>query len=120
MMLAESSSGKLPTVRSMRSVTGHKKKLLSLISKPTQKQTQELLDFISDHLAAFSQEMNSVNMEIHTGDEVPRRVAAHHMTFAVWQEVARQLCNIQEAGMMKPSSSPSSDGAQNVWHLKIL
>ena len=46
-----------PTVRSVESVTDSKKKLLGLIDRPTllnEKQTQELLDFISDHHAAFS------------------------------------------------------------------
>ena len=47
-------------------------------------------------------------MEIHTGDEAPRRVAARRMPFAVRQEVARQLCNMQEAGVIEPSSSPWS------------
>ena len=113
----ESSGGKLPTVRSVQSVTDHKERLLSLINRPTQldqKQTQELLDFISDHHMVFSLddlergETNLADMEIHTGDEAPRRVAARRMPFAVQQEVARQLCNMQEAGVIEPSSSPWS------------
>lgn len=116
-MSTESSGGKLPTVRSVQSVTDRKEKLLSLINRPTQldeKQTQELLDFISDHHMIFSLddlergETNLADMEIHTGDEAPRRVAARRMPFAVRQEVARQLCNMQEAGVIEPSSSPWS------------
>ena len=57
MMSIECSGGELPTVQSVQSVTDRKEKLLSLINRPTQldeKQTQELLDFISDHHMVFS------------------------------------------------------------------
>lgn len=57
MMLAEPNGGKLPTVRSVQSVADQEKKLLNLINRPTlldKKQTQELLDLISDHHAAFN------------------------------------------------------------------
>ena len=109
--------GKSPTVRSVQLTSDRKRKLLDLINRSTllnKKQTQELEDFISNHHAAFSLndlergETNLLDMEIHTGEETPRRVAARRMPFAVRQEVARQLCNMQEAGVIEPSSSPWS------------
>ena len=45
------------------------------------------------------------HMEIYTGEETPRRAATRRMPFAVWQEVARQLNNMQETGVIEPSSS---------------
>ena len=111
------SDEELPTVRSVESVTDRKKKLLGLIDRPTllnEKQTQELLDFISDHHAAFSLddlergETNLLDMEIYTGEETPRRAATRRMPFAVRQEVARQLNNMQGTGVIEPSSSPWS------------
>ena len=81
-----------PTVRSVQSATDCKKKLLGLINRPTllnEKQIQELLDFISDHHAAFSLddlergETNLLDMEIYTGKETPRRATTRHMPFAV-------------------------------------
>lgn len=45
-------------------------------------------------------------MEIHTKDAAPRKVPARRMPFAVRQEVARQLKNMQQAGVIQPSSSP--------------
>ena len=53
-------------------------------------------------------ETDLVEMEIHTGNEAPRRVAARRMPFAVQQEVARQLSSMQEAGVIEPSNSPWS------------
>ena len=109
--------GKSPTVRSVQLTSDRKRKLLDLVNRPTllnKKQTQELEDFISNHHAAFSLddlergETNLLDMEIHTGEETPRRVATRRMPFAVRQEVARQLCNMQEAGVIEPSSSPWS------------
>ena len=109
--------GKSPTVKSVQLTSDRKRKLLDLINRPTllnKKQTQELEDFISNHHAAFSLndlergETNLLDMEIHTGKETPRRVATRRMPFAVRQEVARQLCNMQKAGVIEPSSSPWS------------
>ena len=44
-------------------------------------------------------------MEIHTGDEAPRKVSGHRMLFSVCQEVAKQLHNMQEGGVIEPSNS---------------
>ena len=115
-VLSEESVEKSLIVRSVESesVAERKKKLLELINRPTllnKEQSQKLLDFISAHHAAFSLddlergETNLIDMEIHTGEETPRRVG---MPFAVRQEVARQLNNMQEAGVIEPSNSPWS------------
>ena len=53
--MTKSEDGKSLTVRVLTS--DRKKKLLGLINRPTllnEKQTQELVDFISNHYAAFS------------------------------------------------------------------
>ena len=64
--------------------------------------------------------MLSNEVEIHTGDEVPRRVAMHRMPFAVQQEIAKQLHNMQGAGVIESFSKSSGDGLQKGRHLKIL
>ena len=104
-------------IRNIKSVDDRKEELRKLIGKPKlldKKQTQDLLNFITDHHTAFCLdiqergETNLVEMEIHTGDEAPRKVAARRMPFAVRQEVAKQLCNMQEGGVIEPSDSPWS------------
>lgn len=45
-------------------------------------------------------------MEIHTNDAAPKKVPACRMPFAVRQEVAHQLREMQRAGVIQPSSSP--------------
>ena len=45
-------------------------------------------------------------MEIHTKDAAPKKVPARRMLFAVRQEVARQIREMQQAGVIQPSSSP--------------
>lgn len=45
---------------------------------------------------------------MHTGDIVPRKIAARRMPFAVRQEVAKQLQRMQEGGVIEPSDSPWS------------
>ena len=54
-------------------------------------------------------------MQIHTGEEAPRKVAACCMPFAVRQEVASQLRSMQEAGIIEPSSSPWSSPVVMLW-----
>ena len=85
-------------IRNIKSVDDRKEELRKLIGKPKlldKKQTKDLLNFITDHHTAFCLdiqergETNLVEMEIHTGDEAPRKVAARRMPFAVCQEVAK-------------------------------
>ena len=45
-------------------------------------------------------------MEIDTGDAVAKKQAVRRMPFAVRSEVARQLHDMLEAGVVKPSYSP--------------
>ena len=82
-----------------------KQKLREMISKSKlldERQMEDLLNLITCHHAAFSLdsqnrgETDLIEMEIHTGEEAPRKVSACRMPFAVRQEVAKQLHNMQE------------------------
>ena len=41
-------------------------------------------------------ETDLVEVKIHTGDEPPRKLTSRRMLFVVRQEVARQLCSMQD------------------------
>ena len=45
-------------------------------------------------------------MEIETGEAQPKRQAPQRLPFAVRGEVAKQFRNMQETGVIQPSSSP--------------
>ena len=47
-------------------------------------------------------------MVIETGDSPPQRVPARRMPLPVRREVARQLKDMQRAGVIRPSASPWS------------
>jgi len=88
------------TVCSVTSEMDRKGRLLELIEKPSllnDQQTRELFEFLTSHHTAFSLddldrgETDLLDMEIHTGNESPRRVPVRRMPLAVRQEVARQL-----------------------------
>ena len=51
-------------------------------------------------------ETDMVQMQIDTGDAAPRKQPARRIPFAARQEVARQLRQMQEKGVIKPSISP--------------
>ena len=51
-------------------------------------------------------ETDLISMEIDTGDAYPRRQAPRRMPFAVREEVARQLSEMQTNRVIKPSKSP--------------
>ena len=51
-------------------------------------------------------ETDLVRMEILTGDSAPKRQPVRRTPFAVRGEVARQLREMQENGVISPSSSP--------------
>ena len=104
-----------PLVRNIKSVDDRKKELQRWVGKPkllNEKQAQELLDLITHHHTAFCLdeeergETDLVEMEIHTSDVAPRKIAAGRMPFAVRQEVAKQLQRMQEGGVIEPSDSP--------------
>ena len=75
-------------------------------------QRRELIDFLGQHHAAFALEelergeTDLVEFNIEIGGADPRRCAPRRMPFAVREEVARQLKNMQEAHVIQPSSSP--------------
>ena len=107
----------LTVVRNIELANTREEKLKELVGKPKlldERQREELLNLLTSHHSAFCLddqdrgETNLVEMEIHTGEEAPRRAAARRMPFAVRQEVARQLESMQEAGIIEPSSSPWS------------
>ena len=94
--------------------TDHKERLFEMIEKPSllnDRQTHELLNFLTGQHTAFSLdgldrgETNLLDMEIHTGDEPPKRIPAQRMPLAVCQEVVRQLQKMQDSGVIEPSSS---------------
>ena len=47
-----------------------------------------------------------IKMEIDTGSSGPRKQPARKVPFAARQEIARQLCSMQDQGVIHPSSSP--------------
>ena len=51
-------------------------------------------------------ETDLLTMEIETGSAATKRQAARRMPFAVRSEVAKQLRDMQEAGVVQPSNSP--------------
>ena len=51
-------------------------------------------------------EMDLVELKIDTGDAAPIKQQVHRMPFAVRQEVAHQLREMQEAKVISPSNSP--------------
>jgi hypothetical protein len=72
---------------------------------------ETLLEFLADHHYVFSLEEGErgetdlVEMEIDTGDANPKRQAPRRMPFAVREEVARQLNDMQMNGVIEPSKS---------------
>ena len=51
-------------------------------------------------------ETDLLQMQIDTGNSLPRYQPARHTPFAVWEEIARQLNQMQQQGVISPSSSP--------------
>ena len=51
-------------------------------------------------------ESNLAQFEIDTGDAPPRRLHPRRLPTAAKQEVAGQIQNMQEAGVIQPSNSP--------------
>ena len=92
-----------------------KSKLLKLVGEPQRLNAEQmkcLHDFLAEHHEAFCLEEHEcgetdlVQLEIDTGDARPKKQPARRMLFAVRQEVARQLKQMQKAGVVCPSSSP--------------
>ena len=51
-------------------------------------------------------ETDLVEMDINTGEVAPTRQAARRLPFAVRQEVAQQLKEMQDSNVIQPSNSP--------------
>ena len=92
-----------------------KQKLHKLIPKPETldpDESEKLLSFLADHHEAFCLddkergETDLIQFQIDTGDATPKKQAPRRMPFAVRQEVARQLQEMQDSGVVQPSSSP--------------
>ena len=71
-----------------------------------------LLSLVEDYHDVFSLndgergETDLVEMDINTGDAAPTRQAARRLPFAVWQEVAQQLKEMQDSNVIQPSNNP--------------
>lgn len=72
----------------------------------------KLHSLLLDHHQAFALEdgergeTDLVEMTINTGDSPPKKQPVRRIPFAVRQEVAHQLRAMQDAGVIRPSSSP--------------
>jgi hypothetical protein len=94
--------------------TQRKEKLREVLIEPDLPDNEKcaLLDFLVAHHDAFSLEEGErgetdlIEMEIDTGDAAPKRQSPRRMPFAVRQEVAEQLDQMQINGVIKPSRSP--------------
>ena len=93
----------------------HKARLREMldVSRLLNKEQDELLkNFLVDHHEAYSidpgerGETDLLQMDINTGDASPRRQPVRRMPFAVREEVAQQLKDMQRNGMVQSSSSP--------------
>ena len=93
-----------------------KEKLLDKLKLPTlpPDELQQLKDFLVDHHDVFSLEegehgeTDMMQFEIDTGDAPPQKQPPRKMPFVVRQEVAKQLTQMQESGVVQPSCSPWS------------
>ena len=89
-----------------------KSRLLELVGEPEQlnpDQVKCLHDFLAEHHEAFcleEHERGETELEINTEDARPKQQPARRMPFAGRQEVARQLKQMQEAGVVRLSCSP--------------
>ena len=90
-----------------------KEKLKQALTEPDLPDEEKcaLLDFLASHHDVFSLggergETDLIEMEIDTGDALPRRQSARKMAFAVRQQVAKQLYQMQRNGVIEPSKSP--------------
>ena len=92
-----------------------KRKLLEMMEMTgicDREEGARLKDFLVEHHEAFSidpgerGESDLVRMEVDTGDATPRRQPVRRLPFALRQEVARQLKDMQQSGVIQPSSSP--------------
>ena len=93
-----------------------KEKLLDKLKLPMlpPDELQPFKDFLIDHHNAFSLEEGErgetdiVQFDIDTADDPPQKQPPRRIHFVVRQEVAKQLKQMQESGVVRPSCSPLS------------
>lgn len=94
-----------------------KERLLELVPETQTldpEQSKRLHQFLTNHHEAFcldqykQGETDMVQFHINTGEAQPKKQLAQRMPLVVRREVARQLKEMQQAGVIQPSSSPWS------------
>ena len=93
-----------------------REKLLGAIELPKLPchNSQVLQQFLADYHDVFSLEEGEggktdlVCMEVNTGDNSPKKQPPRRMSFAVRQDVAKQLKNMHKNGVIQPSCLPWS------------
>lgn len=106
-------------VRSLTSGDGghdqwRRRKFRELLAPPDlpAQEKERLLDFLATfhHVFCLEEgergETSMVRMDIDMGDSHPKRQAPRRMPFAVREEIAKQLGDMQENGVIIPSKSP--------------
>ena len=92
-----------------------KRRLLEMLDVsgiPDPNHVEYLKNFLAEYHQAFSidpgerGETELVQVEVDTGTASPRRQPVRHMPFAVRQEVGKHLNDMQQSGVIQPSSSP--------------
>ena len=108
----------LASIRRVTSLTAEERKrlLLETINLPNlpDAELDHLKDFLAEHHDVFSLEEGErgetglTQLEIDTGDATPVKQPPRRMPFVVRQEVAKHLKQMQQSGVIQPSSSPWS------------
>ena len=108
----------VPDVRTVSAVPDNERKreLLKVLGEPDLPAPEKelLCEFLAENHLAFSLEKGErgetdlIQMEIDTGDATPRKQPVRRMPFAARSEVARQLKDMQENGVIQASKSPWS------------
>ena len=94
--------------------TWRRQKLKGVLTPPDlpADEQETLMEFLAAHHHVFCLEEGDrgetdlFHMEIDTGNAHPKRQAPRRMPFAVREEVARQLSEMQNNGVIEPSKSP--------------
>ena len=102
-------------VRNVKSEEERRQKLCEIfLEDPDFSDERHLLELLKEHHECFCLEENErgktdfVQFEIDTGNAPPWKQRPRRMPFAVREQVSRQLCTMQETGVIQPSHSPWS------------
>ena len=101
---------------STMSESERKREVLKLLEEPDLPEPEKklLCDFLVENHLAFSLEKGErgetdlIHMEIDTGDATPKKQPVRRMPYAARSEIARQLKEMQENGVIQASKSPWS------------